>query len=236
MDKNRATRKRGKGCKASKMWEKAGMKLQGRIFIARHGETVFNARAIMQGQQALHTPLTSRGFAQATEMGRSLATWLGTRQALSLWSSTAGRALQTLAIVAEHIGADWHTTRADERLQEIDVGTWSGRSYDEIASEIGPFIDHEAGLFTVRAPEGEGYDDVAARLSSWIAETAGERGDRLILMHGMSARVLRGLLLDLPVDPRFGAPIAPSLPQGTMVLIGNGEERIVAQGKGSHQA
>jgi broad specificity phosphatase PhoE len=26
------------------------MTLQGRIFIARHGETVFNASAIMQGQ------------------------------------------------------------------------------------------------------------------------------------------------------------------------------------------
>ncbi len=236
MDKNRATRKRGRGCNALKMWEKAGMKLQGRIFIARHGETVFNARAIMQGQKSVHTPLTSRGFKQADEMGRSLATWLGTRQALSLWSSTAGRALQTLAIVAEHIGADWHTTRADDRLQEIDVGTWSGRRYDEIASEIGPFIDTDAGLFTVRAPEGEGYDDVAARLTSWIEDTAGERGDRLVLMHGMSARVLRGLLLGLPVDPRFGAPIAPSLPQGTMVLVGNGEERIVVEGKGIHQA
>jgi glucosyl-3-phosphoglycerate phosphatase len=236
MDKNPATRKRGRGCNASRMWEKAGMKLQGRIFIARHGETVFNARAIMQGQQALHTPLTSRGFAQADEMGRGLATWLGTRQTLSLWSSTAGRALQTLAIVAEHIGADWHTTRADDRLQEIDVGTWSGRRYDEIAAEIGPFVDIERGLFTVKAPEGEGYDDVAARLSSWIKDTADERGDRLVLMHGMSSRVLRGLLLDLPVDPVFGAPIAPSLPQGTLVLIGNGEERVVAQGKGIHQA
>jgi glucosyl-3-phosphoglycerate phosphatase len=212
------------------------MTLQGRIFIARHGETVFNAAARMQGQHQIHTPLTSKGFAQADEMGRNLALWLGTHQAMSLWSSSAGRALQTLAIITEHIGADWHEARADDRLQEIDVGEWSGRAYNEIESEIGPFIDRDAALFTVKAPGGEDYGDVAARLSSWIADTASERGDRLVLMHGMSSRVLRGLLLGLPINPHFGAPIAPSLPQGTMVMVGNGVEKVVSAGQGAHHA
>ena len=212
------------------------MSLQGRIFIARHGETVFNAAARMQGQKSLHTPLTRAGFAQADAMGSALASWLGTRQTLSLWSSTAGRALQTLAIIAEHIGADWHSTRADDRLQEIDVGEWSGRTYSAIQAEIGDFVDREAGLFTVTAPGGESYGDVAARLSSWIGDTANERGDRLVLMHGMSARVLRGLLLGLAPDERFGAPIAPSLPQGTMVMIGGSDEKIITLGGGTHHA
>ncbi len=212
------------------------MTLQGRIFIARHGETVFNAAARMQGQRHIHTPLTSRGFAQADEMGRGLALWLGTRQTLSLWSSTAGRALQTLAIMTEHIDADWHSTRTDDRLQEIDVGDWSGQSYAEIGAQIGEFVDREAGLFTVQAPGGESYADVAQRLSSWVEDTAQERGDRLVLMHGMSSRVLRGLLLDLPTDPRFGAPIAPNLAQGTLVMIGNGTERIIHEGLGVSHA
>lgn len=206
--------------------------MQGRLFIARHGETVFNAAGRMQGQFHVHTPLTRRGFDQADKMGRGLAGWLGTRQALSLWSSTAGRALQTLAIIAEHIEADWHETIADDRLQEIDVGEWSGRSYAEIGAEIGDFVDRDAGLFTVRPPGGEWYDDVAARLTSWISDTGRERGDRLVLMHGMSARVLRGILLGLPIDPRYGAPIAPNLPQGTLVMIGNGIEKIIHSGDG----
>ncbi len=212
------------------------MTLQGRIFIARHGETVFNASAIMQGQHHLHTPLTRAGFAQADAMGRALAKWLGTRQTLSLWSSTAGRALQTLAVIAEHIGEDWHSARVDDRLQEIDVGDWSGRSYASIGAEQGEFIDHAASLFTVRPPNGEFYDDIAVRLHSWINDTMHERGDRLVLMHGMSSRVLRGILLGLPVDPRWGAPIADSLPQGTMVMIGGGEERVIAQGGGGELA
>lgn len=211
------------------------MTLQGRTFIARHGETVFNAARRMQGDK-LDTPLTRTGFAQAEAMGADLAAWLGTRQALSLWSSPSGRALQTMAIVAEHIEHDWHTARHDPRLQEINVGQWAGRTYAEIMAEQGDILDSNVGLFSVRPPDGEWYDEIAARLQSWIDDNRDEAGDRLVIMHGMSSRVLRGLLLGLPVDPVWGAPIAPSLPQGTMVMIGNGEEKIIRSGGGTHLA
>jgi glucosyl-3-phosphoglycerate phosphatase len=213
------------------------MELNGRIFIARHGETVFNAARRMQGTRQLHTPLTRQGFAQADAMGKALAKWLGTRQALHLWSSSAGRAQQTMAIIAEHIGLDWHNVHVDDRLQEIDVGDWSGRDYREIEAEIGPFVDHEAGLFTVRPPNGEWYDDVATRLKSWMADTADQRGDRLVIMHGISGRVLRGLQRGLPVDPFWNAPIADNLPQGTMAMVGyQAEEKIIGLGDGALHA
>ena len=207
------------------------MTLQGRIFIARHGETVFNAAGRMQGATQ-DTPLTRAGFAQADAMGAALATYLGTKQALRLYSSPSGRALQTLAIVAEHIGEDWHEATHDARLMEIDVGAWGGRTYAEIIDEQGEIIDHEASLFSVRPPGGEWYDEIAVRLKAWIDDTRGERGDRLVIMHGMSSAVLRGILLGLPVDPRFGAPIAPRVPQGSLVMVGNGVETIVKAGGG----
>jgi glucosyl-3-phosphoglycerate phosphatase len=204
-----------------------------RLFIARHGETVFNAVARMQGQWAVHTPLTRAGFAQADAMGRALAPWFEGKPTPILWSSTAGRALQTLAIVAEHVGADWHQTKADDRLQEIDVGDWSDRTYSDIAVEIGPIVDPEHRLFSVRPQNGEWYDDMAVRLSAWIRDAVAEPGDAIVLMHGMSARVLRGLLLNLPVLDGFDAPIAESLPQGSMVMICDGVEQIVTLGEGA---
>jgi glucosyl-3-phosphoglycerate phosphatase len=204
-----------------------------RLFIARHGETVFNAVARMQGQRALHTPLTSAGFAQADAMGRALAPWFAGQPVPILWSSSAGRALQTLAIITEHIGADWHQTKADDRLQEIDVGDWSERTYAEIAAECGPIVDEEYRLFAVKPPGGEWYDDIAVRLSSWIEDAIAEPGDAIVLMHGMSARVLRGLLLGLPMLPSFDAPIADSLPQGSMVMICDGVETLVIDGAGA---
>jgi glucosyl-3-phosphoglycerate phosphatase len=214
-----------------------GDMLPGRIFIARHGETVFNASARMQGQKEVHTPLTSLGFAQADAMGRALATWLGTRQSLSLWCSSSGRAQQTMAIIAEHLEASWNDVQLDDRLQEIDVGDWAGRNYADVIAEQGEILDREAGLFSVRPPGGEWYDDVAARLTDWMNETAHQRGDRLVIMHGISARVLRGLQRGLPVDPHWGAPIAESLPQGTMAMIGyEDDEKIIHLGDGGHRA
>jgi broad specificity phosphatase PhoE len=205
------------------------MTLQGRIFIARHGETVFNAAKRMQGD-AVDTPLTRAGFSQADRMGEALAEWLGTRQSLNLWSSPSGRALQTLAIICEHLEADWHQAAHDKRLQEINVGAWEGRYYADIAEGQGPILDPHVGLFTVQPPGGEWYDDIARRLQHWIDETAHIRGDRLVIMHGISSRVLRGMLLGMEVDPVLKAPVAPGLPQGTMVMIGGGEEKIIHLG------
>jgi probable phosphoglycerate mutase len=208
------------------------MSVRGRLFIARHGETVFNAAGRMQGDQ-MDTPLTRAGFAQADAMGAGLAAFLGDGPLPAhLWASPFGRALQTLAIVCEHIGEDWHRARRDQRLSEINVGHWGGRSYAEIIAEQGDIMDRSCGLFSVRPPQGEWYDEIAARLQSWLDEHGGEDGDKLIIMHGMSSRVLRGMLTGMDADSRWSAPIAPGLPQGSMVVIENGVERIVHLGAG----
>ncbi len=205
--------------------------LPGRIFIARHAETVFNADARMQGDH-VHTPLTRTGFLQADAMGVALKKFLGTRQALHLWSSPYGRTLQTLAVVCDHIGADWHSVHTDERLREIDVGAWSGRSYGEIAAEVGPIVDPETRLFSVTPEGGESYAQIATRLCGWIADTQHITEDRLVITHGMTARILRGILTWQPPHPKVGAPLADSLPQGSIVMIGNGAERVVHLGTG----
>lgn len=202
-----------------------------RWFIARHGETVFNAARRMQGETA-HTPLTRAGFAHAEEIGGALLAALGPAPELTLWASPTGRALQTLAIAAEHLRLDWQGTRTDDRLSEMDMGRWGGRFYSEIAEAHGGFVERRAGLFTSRPPGGEWYDDIARRLSAWIADTSGEEGDRLIVMHGISSRVLRGLLTGAPDRPGCGAPVAAPLPQGSVVCVDAGVETVIGIGSG----
>lgn len=197
-----------------------------RFFIARHGETVFNAAARMQGE-AVHTPLTRAGFAQAQAMGEALLRRLGPKPPLALWASSSGRALQTLAVIAEHLELDWHSARPDPRLGEIDIGEWSGRYYRDVAAETGPILDPVTGLFSLRPPGGEWYDEVAARLRSWLDDTAGETADRLVVMHGMSSRVLRGLLTGGRARPECDAPAADPLPQGSVVEIVDGVETML---------
>jgi probable phosphoglycerate mutase len=205
----------------------------GRDFIARHGETVFNAARRLQGDHP-HTPLTRAGFAQADEIGRALRADLGARPALTLWSSSAGRALQTLAIVAEHLELDWHQVRTDDRLVEIGMGAWGGRYYADVIGEVGAVITPN-GLLRP-APDGEDYPQIEQRVSSWLDDTADDAGDRLVIMHGISSRVLRGVMTDAPVDPEFGARIAPGLPQGSIVRIADGVETLAHLGTGHSPA
>ena len=194
-----------------------------RWFIARHGETVFNAAGRMQGE-VLHTPLTRAGFAQAEAMGEALRARLGPKPELDLWASDTGRALQTLAVICEHLELDWHEARTDRRLAEIDVGGWGERYYRDVEAEQGPIIDPETWLFRVRPPGGETYAEVAVRLQAWIDDTAAETNDRLILMHGMSSRVLRGMLTPAEAWTPCGVAVGYGVPQGAVVEIERGVE------------
>lgn len=201
----------------------------GRDFVARHGETVFNAARRLQGETA-HTPLTRAGFAQAEKMGRALRTALGTRPTLTLWASPTGRTLQTLAVIAEVLELDWHAVRTDRRLGEIGMGAWSGRYYADVVEEVGPVID-ASGLLRP-APDGEDYPSIAARVGGWLADTADDTGDRLVISHGISNRVLRGVMMGVAPDAHYGVPIAPGLPQGSVSLLAAGGETLLHRGTG----
>lgn len=201
-----------------------------RIFIARHGETVFNAAGRMQGMYA-HTPLTREGCEQATMMGVALKRRLIDGTPLSLRASPAGRTLQTLALVVEETGHDYHLNDTDVRLREIDVGEWEGQYYRDVAPDLRTLMDPVHRLFIVKAPGGEDYRDVAERVTEWLAEQSFEQ-DMLIITHGMTARVLRGILLGLAPLEGFGAPIAPGLAQGSMVMFCDGVETLILDGAG----
>lgn len=208
----------------------SGMDTQGkRLFIARHGETIFNLAGRIQGDH-VHTPLTRTGFAQADEMGRALARHLAAEQpALDLIASDTDRALQTLSVIAEHVGADWHQARSDPRLREIDMGEWGGVMYRALEGQLK--IDDDEHLFLTVAPGGEDYRAIAKRLEAWLEEQDFAR-DTVLISHGMTSRVLRGLLVGAAAHPRFGAPIAKGLPQGSLVQICDGQEIIIHTGGG----
>ncbi|UUL82296.1 histidine phosphatase family protein [Sphingomonas qomolangmaensis] len=206
----------------------------GRDFIARHGETVFNAARRLQGDHP-HTPLTRAGFGQAEEMGRALLAELGSSPRLTLWASPTGRALQTLAVIAEILGLDWHGAHIDARLIEIGMGSWGGLYYADLIARVGPVFDSSNGALAC-APDGESYADIADRSAGWLTDTAGDSGDRLVITHGISSRVLRGLMTGLPPTPSLDAPFAEGLPQGSVVAVERGAERVVHLGTGRSPA
>lgn len=200
------------------------------IILARHAETVFNAAARMQGHMA-HTPLTRTGIAQAEAMGAALAATLGPAPDRDLWVSPSGRTQQTAAIVGEHLARPFFDWRTDARLLEIDVGDWEGRYYADIVAESGPIVDAGQGLFSVAPPNGEWFPAIAARLTDWLSQLDPAR-PVLAISHGITARVLRGLLIG--GDDWQGVKVAPNAPQGTVFHIKDGVERVLHTGTGVH--
>jgi probable phosphoglycerate mutase len=156
-------------------------------------------------------------------MGQALRGALGERPVVRLHISDTGRALQTASLIAEELGIDWFAANRTPDLFEIDMGSWCGRGYDDVEADHGPITlaDH----LLRPAPDGEDYPAIAARLQRWI-DAVGHSGPHIVVMHGISSRVLRGLLAGLPPHPDHGAPIAPSLVQGSIALIEDGREEV----------
>ena len=200
------------------------------IILARHAETVFNAAARMQGHMG-HTPLTRTGIGQAEAMGAALAAALPGTPDRDLWVSPSGRTQQTAAIVGEHLGRSFFDWRQDTRLLEIDVGDWEGRYYADIVSESGPIVDTGVGLFSVAPPNGEWFPAIAARLADWLAGLDPAR-PVLAISHGITARVLRGLLVG--GTDWHGVKVAPNAAQGTVFHIRDGVEAVIHAGSGLH--
>lgn len=198
------------------------------LYLARHAETVYNAGARMQGNMA-HTPLTRAGIAQAEAMGVAIAAHFGPGADIDIWASPAGRTLQTVAIVAEHLGRDFFDVRTDPRLLEIDVGRWEGRRYADIVAEQGPIVCPDARAFNVAPPEGEYYPAIAVRLQAWLADLDPARG-ALVISHGITLRVLRGMLAGGRAFE--GVILAEDAPQGTVFRIEDGVAAALHVGAG----
>lgn len=96
------------------------------IFLARHGETPYNAERRFQGQNDV--PLNDRGIEQAHELARAASE----HTFAALWASPIRRARQTAAIVAEAIGLE---PRFDARFAEADVGEWQDRLFADVERE-----------------------------------------------------------------------------------------------------
>jgi len=96
------------------------MKKQTTLYITRHGETEYNTEHRVQGQS--DSPLTAYGRAVAARLGRGLTN----TKFDFVYSSSAGRALDTTRIILDNMGVEM-TINVDENLRERGFGKFEGR-------------------------------------------------------------------------------------------------------------
>jgi broad specificity phosphatase PhoE len=152
------------------------------ILLARHGETDWNRRGVWQGQA--DPPLNAIGRFQARELAARLA---GTAFD-AIYTSDLSRARETADIVAAAQGL---AVIPDPGLREIDVGSWSGLTRDEIRDRFPGAETHD----------GEPLEVFRARVVGAL-RTIAERHDGasvLVVTHGGVVRTMQRVVLGEPL-------------------------------------
>ena len=200
------------------------MTLTAPLYVLRHGETEWNTERRMQG--TLDSPLTARGRAQAVAMGRTLARELAREPGPTVFlRSPLGRARETAVLIGRELGLEDHRWRDDLRLVELAYGRWEGLRWSEIE------IEHPTAREAWRAdphafcpPGGESHGALRDRTASVLAEIAAAGRRTVIVGHGVSGAVLRGLNLGLDASAMF----VLDKPQDAFFrLTGGAEDRIL---------
>ena len=162
------------------------------IYLLRHGQTEFNRAGRYQG--ALDSPLTEMGRAQATAMGARLKALIGDGSDWRLQSSPLGRARQTAEIVGAALGID--EIELEPRLREITLGKWDGLTMEDIDAQFPGALDGAKRYeWMFRAPSGESYGAMSARLKDWLDEALTDPRPRIAVSHGVAGRTLRAVVL-----------------------------------------
>jgi broad specificity phosphatase PhoE len=155
------------------------------VLLIRHAESTWNASGRWQGHG--DPPLSARGRAQAAALARLLA---GEGMEVLVTSDLA-RSLQT----AEILGEAWDLEpRCDARLREIDIGSWTGLTREQIAArEAALLARFEAEDLTARPGGGETRLEIRARVRAAAAQLVrAHPGRRLALVTHLG--VIRALV------------------------------------------
>jgi probable phosphoglycerate mutase len=163
------------------------------ICIARHGETDWNKRGVLQGW--LDIPINTLGRAQAHALAASLA-GAGFD---AVWSSPLSRSLETADIVARALGLP--APFCHEGLKEKHFGAVQGIPKNELA-ELNPALLEQI-LRRNPAAEfagGESLDEFADRVLEALTNIgARHRGGRiLVVTHGWVMDVVTRHISGLP--------------------------------------
>lgn len=157
-----------------------------RIYLVRHGETLWNKTQRLQGQ--LDSELTSLGKTQSLEVANKLVT----KDIDVIISSPLGRALESAYICQEKLQVAHHISA---NLMERDLGTWQGKEVKklQILPEYAEMLNQVTSLKINNAESALGCGQ---RIFNSIKQLANERlgQNLLIIFHGEALRCLLFLL------------------------------------------
>lgn len=140
------------------------------LVFARHGQTAPNRDGLVLGRA--DPELTEEGHRQAQRLAETLAG----EPVTAILTSPLLRARQTAEAVAAACGLP---VTVDQRLVEIDWGTWEGRPAGSLAVADADRWRTDDGT----APEGESLSSLSSRVESFCLDTLDDEGHVVAVSH-----------------------------------------------------
>lgn len=198
-----------------------------RLYIARHGETLWNTQKRMQGWG--NSDLTDLGTKQAKLLGQHLKE-IEFNQVVC---SPLGRTVETAKLI---IGDRPLEMSVNDNFKEMGFGSWEGQSPDTLRSK---YPEAYKNLWTQAhnyvPVDGETFKELQDRIIKGLDQIiqANPKGNVLLVTHGMTIQVLLLHMKGLPLNQLWDRNVVhPS--SLTVIDIDGDHVEIIKEGDISH--
>jgi broad specificity phosphatase PhoE len=195
------------------------------ILLVRHAQHV-EFGEVLSGRRR-DVALSAEGLEQAA----IVSDLLGTLPLAAVYSSPRERAWYTAREIAEP-----HELKAvaDDRLDEIDFGEWTGCSFAQLEGDAGWSAWNEQ-RGSARPPGGESMAEATARAFGFLREAAADHAGATILAVS-HCDIIRGVIahcLGLPLDNLLRFDIDPA--SVSRLVVGNWGTRVMSMNERLYQ-
>ena len=188
------------------------------LILIRHGETQFNIESRLQG--SMDSPLTGHGEMQAEIIGNHIKK-LYDINGFTFDASPQGRAFATANIIKERLKYNGEINFTPS-LREVSFGDWEGLTRQELIDNF----DYDTSVCTRvnwanSCISGESFKDARDRIQRWLDRSVLQ--NKIVVSHGVTLSILRGLYLGLSQDEMLGLSIS----QNYFHVLENGKETAI---------
>lgn len=194
------------------------------VVLVRHGVTDMTVTQKLSGSGVPGPALNTAGRVQAAKAADAVHAigrrdWPSTATASRVIASPMVRTQETGAAIGRRLGMH---PESDDRLREIDFGSWEGLTAEEVAADD-PQIMHRWRCGEIAADGGESFRDVGERINGLLVDLATQHADAarddrdeprtwVAVSHAVAIKCAVGVSMGMPAQ-RWGAiwPVPASL-------------------------
>lgn len=199
-----------------------------RLYVVRHGETVWNTEKKLQGWK--DSKLTENGIKNAILLGNRLKNL----DFQSIYTSPSGRTKETAKLIS---GDRKQIFIEDENLREINLGDWEGQTHDNIKEQYPSEYDafwNKPHLY--KSNSGEDFYQLNERVKQFLERVKSEQvsGNILIVTHTVFIKTLLAHCKSLSIEQLWGPPFIHDTSL-SIIDMNDGEFKIIVEADISHK-